>query len=170
MQKGDLLLLDIWAKISAPPGIYYDITWMGFIDKSVPEKYENRFQIIRQARDQALMFIKDKMSKNEPVYGWQVDDVCRQSISKAGYGEYFSHRTGHNIGEQVHGNGVNIDNLETKDERQILPGTCFSLEPGLYIPEQNVGFRTEIDVFIDDNKTVHVFGDIQQRIIPILTL
>ena len=168
MKDGDLVLLDLWGKKDRPGSIYYDITWMGYIGKKVPEKIETIFDIVRSARDTALGFVKDKFLKTEPVFGWQVDDVCREVIVKAGYGDYFTHRTGHNIGEQVHGNGVNIDNLETKDERQILPGLCFSVEPGIYLPDEKMGFRTEIDVFVTEKGEIKVCGDIQKSVIPIL--
>ena len=168
MKDGDLVLLDLWGKKDRPGSIYYDITWMGYIGKKVPEKIESIFNIVRSARDMALQFVTDKFLKTEPVFGWQVDDVCREVIVKAGYGDYFTHRTGHNIGEQVHGNGVNIDNLETKDERQILPGLCFSVEPGIYLPDEKMGFRTEIDVFVTEKGEIKVCGDIQKSVIPIL--
>ncbi|MFA6235274.1 MAG: M24 family metallopeptidase, partial [Bacteroidota bacterium] len=102
--------------------------------------------------------------------GWEVDDAVRKVIADAGYGEYFVHRTGHNIGLEVHGNGGHIDNLETKDDRVILPGTCFSIEPGIYMEHEKIGFRTEIDVFITDEGAVEVVGAIQTDVIPILTL
>lgn len=170
MKKGDLVLLDLWAKKNKPGSIYYDITWMGFIDNEVPEKIENIFQIDRTARDTAVNLVRERFGKKEPVHGWEVDDVCRKVIVDAGYGEYFTHRTGHNIGEEVHGNGVNIDNLETKDERLIIPGTCFSIEPGIYLEHEKIGFRTEIDVFVTDEGKVEVSGAIQEKVIPILTL
>ena len=170
MQEGDLVLLDLWAKDKKPGSIYYDITWMGYIGDKVPEKLEEIFQIIRSGRDAALEFIQTSFAQNKKIYGWQVDDVCRNVIAKAGYGDYFSHRTGHNIGEEVHGNGVHIDNLETKDERIILPGTCFSIEPGIYLPHEKIGFRTEIDVFVTDEGQVDVTGPMQENIIPILSI
>jgi Xaa-Pro dipeptidase len=170
MKRGDLLLLDLWAKKNRPGSIFYDITWMGFIDDTVPEKLENIFQIIASARDAALDLVRDRFAQKIPVYGWEVDDACRKVIIDAGFGDYFTHRTGHNIGEEVHGNGVHIDNLETKDERLILPGTCFSVEPGAYLPEEKIGFRTEIDVFVTDEGEVDVAGPIQKNIIPILSL
>jgi Xaa-Pro dipeptidase len=168
MKEGDIVLLDLWGKKARPGSIYYDITWMGYIGDKAPEKITAIFQIVCSARDTALQFVKDKFSSNEPVFGWQVDDVCREVIVKAGYGDSFTHRTGHNIGEQVHGNGVNIDNLETKDERQILPGVCFSVEPGIYLPDEKMGFRTEIDVFVTEKGEIKVCGDIQKNVIPIL--
>jgi len=170
MKKGDLLLLDLWAKKNRPGSIFYDITWMGFIDDSVPQKLEGFFQIIARARDAALTLIKQRFTHNQPLHGWEVDDACRNVVKEAGLEKYFTHRTGHNIGEEVHGNGVHIDNLETKDGRLILPGTCFSIEPGLYMPDDKIGFRTEIDVFVTDEGKVDVAGPIQQKVIPILTL
>jgi len=170
MKEGDLVLLDLWAKMDKPGSIYYDITWMGYIGTEVPEKIENIFQIGRQARDTAVNFVKDRFASNTPVFGWEVDNACRKVIDDAGYGEYFTHRTGHNIAEEVHGNGVHIDNLETKDERLIIKGTCFSIEPGIYIEHEKIGFRTEIDVFVTDEGTVEVFGAIQEKVVAILNL
>jgi Xaa-Pro dipeptidase len=170
MKEGDLVLLDLWAKLKEPGSIYYDITWMGFIGTSIPDNINKYFQIIAKARDTAHEFIKDRFEKNEPTHGWEVDFFCRKEVIDAGYGEYFSHRTGHNIGEEVHGSGVNMDNLETKDERIIIPGTCFSIEPGLYMLEKKLGFRTEIDVYITEDGKAEVAGPIQQEVIAIMNL
>ncbi len=170
LKEGDLVLLDLWAKKNRPGSIYYDITWMGYIGTEVPEQIEKLFQIPKKAREAALDFIKNRLKAKKDVFGWEVDERCRSVIREAGYGEYFIHRTGHNIGEEVHGNGVHIDNLETKDERKILPGTCFSIEPGIYMPEKKLGFRTEIDVFVTEIGTVSVSGAIQENVIPILSL
>ncbi len=170
MKEGDLVLIDIWAKKSKPGSIFYDVTWMGFIGEEVPEKIEQIFKIAAKARDAAHKFVADRYASATPVYGWEVDDACRNVIEEAGYGKYFIHRTGHNIGEEVHGNGAHIDNLETKDLRVIIPGTCFSIEPGIYIPDEKIGFRTEIDVFVTDEGNVEVVGDIQQSVIPIMKL
>ncbi|MDZ7725450.1 MAG: M24 family metallopeptidase [candidate division KSB1 bacterium] len=170
MKQGDLVLIDLWAKQDVPGGIYYDITWMGFIDTEVPDSYDSLFSIIASARDAAVKLVEQRFAEKKPVHGWQVDEVCRNVIKDAGYGDYFTHRTGHNIGEEVHGNGVHIDNLETRDERKILPGTCFSIEPGIYMPEKNMGFRTEIDVFVTEDGKIDITGDVQQRILPILSL
>jgi Xaa-Pro dipeptidase len=170
MKIGDLVLIDLWAKMNRPGSIYYDITWMGFIGQEVPEKLENIFQIIRKARDTASQLVKERFDTNTPVFGWQVDDACRKVVIDAGYGDYFSHRTGHNIGEEVHGNGVHIDNLETKDERIIIRGTCFSVEPGIYLEHEKIGFRTEIDVFVTDEGNVEIYGAVQESILPILNL
>jgi len=170
MKKGDLVLLDLWAKKNRPGSIYYDITWMGYVGEKVPERIENRFQILRTARETALKLVEESFAAGRTIYGWQVDDACRKVVVDAGYGEYFTHRTGHNIGEEVHGNGVNIDNLETKDERKILPGTCFSIEPGIYLLHEKLGFRSEIDVFITDDGKVEVMGAKQDKVIAILSL
>ncbi len=168
IKEGDLLLLDLWAKKDVPGGIYYDITWMGVVAAEAPQRMEDIFDVIVRARNAALALVEERFAAGTPVYGWEVDDACRNVVVTAGYGEYFIHRTGHNIGEEVHGNGVNIDNLETKDERTILPGTCFSVEPGIYMPKDNMGFRTEIDVFVTDEGKVTVTGPMQEKLIPVL--
>lgn len=170
MNEGDLVLIDLWAKKNEPGAIYYDITWMGYIGVDVPKHIEEIFQVARKGRDAAYNLVKERFSKNETVYGWEIDDACRKVLTEAGYGKYFIHRTGHNIGEEVHGNGAHIDNLETKDERKIIKGTCFSIEPGIYMPEEKLGFRTEIDVFVTDEEEVEVFGAIQENVIPILNI
>jgi Xaa-Pro dipeptidase len=168
MREGDLVLLDLWAKKNVPGSIYYDITWMGYIGTEIPDAIERIFQIARTARDTALELVRSRFGSGTPVRGWEVDDACRRVIVDAGYGEHFTHRTGHNIGEDVHGNGVNIDNLETRDDRTIIRGSCFSIEPGIYLPDERMGFRTEIDVFVTDDGTVEVAGAVQERLVPIL--
>ncbi|HPI19512.1 MAG TPA: M24 family metallopeptidase [Candidatus Kapabacteria bacterium] len=168
MKEGDLVLIDLWAKKNVPGSIFYDITWMGYIGSSVPDKFENVFQVIKNARDAAVNTVKEAFANNSLIRGCDVDDACRNVVVEAGYGKYFIHRTGHNIGEEVHGNGVHIDNLETKDERVIIPGTCFSVEPGIYMPEEKMGFRTEVDVFVSDERKVEIFGAVQQNILALL--
>jgi Xaa-Pro aminopeptidase len=170
MKEGDLVLLDLWAKKAAPGSIYYDITWMGYIGREVPARIEKIFQAAAGARDTAVQLVRDRFSAGIPLHGWEVDDACRAVVTAAGYGDAFTHRTGHNIGEEVHGNGVHIDNLETKDERTIIPGTCFSIEPGIYLEHEKLGFRTEIDVFVTDEGAVEISGPIQAAVIPILAL
>ncbi|HAW09249.1 MAG TPA: hypothetical protein DCW42_08840 [Bacteroidetes bacterium] len=167
MKEGDLVLLDLWAKLSKPRSIYYDITWMGYIGNEIPEKIDKIFKIATGARDAALSFVKDKFAKNEPLRGSELDDHCRKYIADRGYGDAFIHRTGHNIGEEVHGNGTHIDNLETRDDRFLIKGSCFSIEPGIYLPDEKIGFRTELDVFIEQNGKVDVFGAIQDEIVKI---
>lgn len=170
IKEGDLVLLDLWAKKNEPGAIYYDITWMGYVGTSVPQNIEDIFQVIRKARDTAHNMVKESFAQGKTIHGWEVDDACRKVVIDAGYGEYFIHRTGHNIAEEVHGNGAHIDNLETKDERRILPGTCFSVEPGIYMPDKFLGFRTEIDVYITDAGEVKVEGAIQEKVVEILNL
>jgi Xaa-Pro dipeptidase len=168
IKKGDFVLLDIWAKLKQPNSVYADITWTGFAGHDIPEKYIKIFDIVRGARDAAVDFVKRSISKKEQMYGWQVDDVARKYITDRGYGEYFVHRTGHSIGQEVHGNGANIDNLETRDERRLVPKTGFSIEPGIYLPE--FGVRSEIDVYIDENDVFIGGQPIQTAIVPILDL
>ena len=129
IRQGDLVLIDLWAKQAGPGAVYADITWTGFVGPSVPKRHQEIFGIVRQARDAAVTFTRDQVEAGIFPFGWEVDDVCRQVIQDAGYGKYFVHRTGHSIGEEVHGNGVNIDNLETQDARRLLTNTCFSIEP-----------------------------------------
>ncbi len=165
-KQGDTVLIDLWAKLGKPGSIYYDITWVGYIGDRPPEKYQRIFETVKRARDAAVEFVKDRFSRKQPCYGWQVDDVCRAVVKKAGFGKNFSHRTGHSIGEEVHGNGVNIDNLETRDERQIVPGCCFSIEPGIYL-EGEMAARTEINMFIRHDGVPEVTGEMQQELVRI---
>lgn len=170
IKEGDLVLIDLWAKLKEDKSIYYDITWMGFVGYSIPERISSIFNVVAKARDAAFNLIRQRFTNNQLIFGYEVDDAARKAITEAGYGNYFTHRTGHNIGEEVHGNGTHMDNLETRDERKIIPGSCFSIEPGIYIEDEKIGFRTEIDVVITNSSQVVVYGDIQQSVIPILTL
>jgi len=169
IKKGDFVLLDIWAKLSAPHNaIYADITWTGFVGESVPQKYVDIFEVVRGARDAALAYVSEKVAGKHTVHGYQVDDVSRNYIAERGYGDKFVHRTGHSICTEVHANGANIDNLETKDEREIIAHTGFSIEPGVYLEE--FGVRSEIDAYVGDDEVL-VFGQpIQTEVIPILSL
>ena len=161
-----MVLIDLWAKQAGPGAVYADITWTGFVGPSVPKRHQEIFGIVRQARDAAVTFTRDQVEAGIFPFGWEVDDVCRQVIQEAGYGKYFVHRTGHSIGEEVHGNGANIDNLETQDARRLLPNTCFSIEPGIYLPDE-FGIRSELDVFLSFNSAVVHGLPIQTEIIPI---
>ena len=165
IRAGDLLLLDIWAKLNRPDSVYYDITWVGYLGNRVPDSYAKIFRVVREARDNAVRFIQDAIAKRREIHGWEVDAVARKTIKKAGYGKNFVHRTGHSIGQEVHGNGANMDGLETRDDRKIVPHTCFSIEPGIYLPE--FGIRTEVNVYVDE-KEARVTGAIQQEILPLL--
>ncbi len=165
LAEGEMLLLDMWGKTRAPNSVYYDITWMGFLGKTVPSKYAKAFEVVRAGRDNAVAFVHDAVKTGKKIAGWQVDKVARDTIRKAGYGKAFVHRTGHSIGTEVHGNGANMDSLETKDDRPIIPHTCFSIEPGIYLPE--FGIRSEVNVYVAD-RLARVTGAIQTEIIPIL--
>lgn len=162
IKKEDRILIDLWAKIDVPTGVYYDITWCGYLGKRHPKKYVEMFNIVVQARNLAKNFISERLEKGERVLGWEVDDVSRRYISGKGYGDYFTHRTGHSIDTKVHGSGVNIDNFETRDQREITPCICFSIEPGIY--KGDIGVRSEISVLIDNNRKV-VVGEEQERLI-----
>ena len=165
IRAGDLLLLDIWAKSNRPGSVYYDITWMGYLGKRVPDPYAKIFRIVREARDRAVDFVKESIAKGKTIHGWEVDLIARETIRKTGYGKYFLHRTGHSIGQEVHGNGANMDGLETKDDRSIIPHTCFSIEPGIYLPE--FGIRSEVNVYVYDREA-RVTGAMQDEILPLL--
>lgn len=162
IRRGDLVLLDMWAKLDVPEGVYYDITWVGYCGERAPEAMEKVFCIVRDARDRAIARVKAAVAAKESLCGYQVDDAARAHIRDAGYAEYFFHRTGHSIGAEVHGTGANMDNLETHDERRVIPWTCFSIEPGIYLPE--FGVRSEVDVFVDET-TARVTGEAQDRLL-----
>jgi Xaa-Pro aminopeptidase len=165
IREGDLLLLDVWGKTKAAGSVYYDITWVGYLGAKVPEKMAKVFGIVREARDKAIELIQSSVAAGKPLQGWQVDKAARKVIDKAGYGKYFFHRTGHNIGQTVHGNGVNMDGLETHDVRHLIPKTCNSIEPGIYLPE--FGIRSEVNVYIGE-KEARVTGAIQREILALL--
>jgi Xaa-Pro aminopeptidase len=167
IREGDFVLIDLWAKLDKPRAVYSDLTWTCFVGKTVPEKYEKVFQIVAKGRDAGIARVKSAFAKREPLMGWQVDQATREVIDQAGYGEYFVHRTGHSLGQEVHGNGANMDGLETREERRVMPRTCFTIEPGIYLPE--FGVRSETNVFVDANNNVHVTGgDVQTRVVPLL--
>jgi len=164
IQKGDTILIDLWAKLKKKGSVFADITWCGFAGKNPPAEYTHIFHLVRDARKAGVDFIRRKFEKHEICRGWEVDDVVRSSIAEGGYGDHFIHRTGHSIGEEVHGNGVNIDNLETREERSLIPGICFSIEPGIYI-EGKMAARSEINVFITPGGEVVAGGDQQEELI-----
>jgi Xaa-Pro aminopeptidase len=167
LKRDDLVLIDLWAKQAASGSVYADITWTGFVGRHVPENQRTIFDIVRQGRDAALTYVQASVAGGEFPFGWEVDQTCRRVIEAAGYGDLFLHRTGHSIGEEVHGNGANIDGLETHDTRRLIPRTCFSIEPGIYLPGE-FGIRSELDVYVGDREAF-VFGlPLQQEIVPIL--
>lgn len=165
-EPGNTVLIDLWARLDQENGVYYDVTWCGYVGQEPPEEYVRIFECARDARKAAVKLIRERFAADEPCFGWEVDDACRNVVNQAGYGDYFLHRTGHSIGTAVHGNGANIDNLETRDERQLVPGICFSIEPGIYLPGK-MAVRSEINVFIRPNGEVVVYGDEQEKLILI---
>ncbi len=164
IREGDWVLLDVWGKKNTPHAVYYDITWTGFVGTSPSDKHRQLFRIVTAARDAGVNAVQAAISAGRKLAGWEVDDATRACIKAAGYGQYFPHRTGHSIATEVHGNGANMDNLEIHDERQILPNTCFSIEPGIYLPE--FGVRSEVDVLVRE-RSAEVTGRIQQEIVLI---
>jgi Xaa-Pro dipeptidase len=158
----DWLLIDMWAKADTADGVYYDITWTAYCGPEPPSKMQNIFEIVRGARDRAVTFVQRGIREGRTLRGFEVDDVARGHIREHGYAESFFHRTGHSIGAEVHGAGANMDNLETHDERRLIPSTCFSVEPGIYLPE--FGVRSEVDVFVEADGA-RVTGEAQQHIV-----
>ena len=164
ISQNDLVLIDLWAKLKAPGSVYYDVTWMGYAGEVPPDEKKRIFGIVSGARDAAVSFIKISVAAQESICGYQVDDVTRGHIAKHGLAQFFFHRTGHSIGEEVHGTGANMDNLETHDDRRIIPWTCFSIEPGIYQPE--FGVRSEVNVFVGEKEAI-VTGEIQTELLLI---
>jgi Xaa-Pro dipeptidase len=165
VREGDLMLLDVWGKLDQPGSVYYDITWMGYLGAKVPKKYAQIFDATKHARDAAVNFVRESISAGRAIEGWQVDRVAREVIRKAGYAKQFIHRTGHNIGQEVHGAGANMDDMESHDVRRIIPRTCFSIEPGIYQPE--FGVRTEVNVYVGE-KEAGVTGAVQDEVLALL--
>jgi Xaa-Pro aminopeptidase len=164
IRRGDCLLMDVWAKVDSPDGVYYDITWTGYCGSEPPTAVQNVFEIVRQARDSAVALAQEAVAAGRSLRGFEVDDAARAVIHERGFDRYFTHRTGHSIGTEVHGAGANMDNLETHDERRIIPWTCFSVEPGIYLPE--FGIRSEVDVFVGPD-AARVTGEIQERLVTL---
>ena len=164
IRQGDFVLLDVWAKKNTPGAVYYDITWTGFVGQAPSDRMREIFHIVRQARDAGVKTVQEAVAAGRPLAGWEVDRAVRGQINQAGFGEYFIHRTGHSIGTDVHANGANMDDLEVHDERRILPNSCFSIEPGIYLPE--FGVRSEVNVLVR-GKAAEVTGKIQHEIVTI---
>ena len=165
--RENLVLIDLWAKRTEPGSVYGDITWTGYTGKRAPPKQQTIFEHVRRGRDAALSFVQERVASGRFPFGWEVDDVCRNVIREAGYGDFFLHRTGHSIGEEVHGSGANIDNLETQESRRLMPRTCFSIEPGIYLPGE-FGIRSELDVYVSDREALVYGQPLQTEIVPIL--
>lgn len=144
IRKNELVLLDLWGKLAAPGSVFADITWIGFVGETVPDQMTRAFDTICAARDAAVTVVQDAATAGRDVRGFEADRAARKVLIDAGYGEAILHRTGHSLGEQVHGNGAHLDDYETHDERRLLPGTGFTIEPGLYF--KDFGVRTEINM------------------------
>ena len=164
IKAGDFVLLDIWAKKKMPNAVYYDITWTGVIGEPT-DKQLKIFNVVRDARDAGVKKVQEAFAAKRKIAGWEVDEATRAHIASAGLAQFFTHRTGHSIGESVHGNGANMDNLETKDEREIIPNSCFSIEPGVYLPGE-FGVRSEVNV-LTRNGSADVTGKIQRELVRI---
>lgn len=164
IREGDIVLLDVWGKKNTPGAVYYDITWMGFVGPAPSTRMHEIFEVVRDARDAGVQVVLDAVHAGRPIAGWEVDRATRGHIKDAGYGDYFIHRTGHSIGTDVHSNGANMDDLEIHDERQLLPNSCFSIEPGIYLPE--FGVRSEVNMLVRA-KSAEVTGKIQREIVII---
>ncbi len=163
IREGDFVLIDMWAKQNKPDAVFYDITWTGVVGKP-SDKQREIFDIVRGGRDAGIKVVQDAFAAKRRIGGWEVDKATRDYITAKGYGKYFAHRTGHSIGVEIHSTGANMDNLETKDDREIIPNTCFSIEPGIYLPE--FGVRSEIDMIVRDGKA-EVSGKIQNELVLI---
>ena len=166
VQRGDWILIDLWCKKKVPGAVYADITRVAVADTSPTERHQEIYYIVLHAQKKATEFVESRVHQGKEIRGYEVDQVARQVIAEAGYGPYFTHRTGHNIHEQDHGPGANIDGFETYDDRLLIPQTCFSIEPGIYLP-QEFGVRQEYDVFIHPNKTIEINGGIQDSIVTL---
>ncbi len=166
IRTGDFVLIDCWAKLAGrPEAIWYDITWTAVVGREPTERENLIFRTVRDARDAAIRRIEDAYAAKEPIAGWQADDAAREIIRNAGLGPAFTHRTGHNIATVLHGNGAHLDNLETHDERLLLPDTCFSVEPGLYFPGE-FGIRSEVNMITRPGKAA-VTGPRQTELLRI---
>jgi Xaa-Pro aminopeptidase len=164
IRADELLLLDLWGKLSTPGAVFADITWVGYTGTSVPDEFARAFAAARDGRDAAIERVRSAVAAGEDLRGWQVDRACRDVLERAGYGEQFFHRTGHSLGEDVHGNGVHMDDYETHDDRRLIPGTGFTIEPGVYT--DRFGVRTEINMFIAE-RDARVTGPLQQEIVTL---
>lgn len=165
IRPGEMLLIDLWGKLPAPGSVFADITWVGYTGFSPPEEYVRAFAAARDGRDAAIELVKTSVAQGRDLRGWQVDRACRDVIERAGFGQFFIHRTGHSLGEDVHGNGVHMDDYETHDDRRLIPGTGFTIEPGVYT--DRYGVRTEINMFIGE-RDARVTGPLQTELVTLV--
>lgn len=164
IREGDVVLLDVWGKLDQPDAVYYDISWTGFVGRSAPSRVLEIFDIVRRSRDAAIQKVIGDISAGKKLAGWEVDKAARDVLVDAGYSRYLNNRVGHSIGTEVHGNGANIDNFESHDERELIPNTCFSIEPGIYLPE--FGLRSEVNMLVREG-SAEVTGRIQNELVLI---
>ncbi len=164
IMPGDFVLIDIWARKNLPGTVFYDITWTGVVGREPTAREREVFETVAAARDAAIQAVEQAFASGHAIAGWQADDAARNIIRAAGFGEYFTHRTGHNIATEIHGSGAHLDNFETHDERLVLPNTCFSVEPGIYLPE--FGVRSEVDMMTRPGEA-KVTGRVQRELVRI---
>ena len=164
IRPNELVLLDLWSKLRVPGAVFADITWVAYTGDRVPDEFARAFEAARDGRDAAVELVRSSTANGADLRGWQVDRACRDVIERAGYGNYFIHRTGHSLGEEVHGNGVHMDDYETRDDRRLIAGTGFTIEPGVYT--DRFGVRTEINMFVAEREA-RVSGPLQQEIVTL---
>ena len=166
IREGDLVLIDMWAKLVHPDAVYYDITWVAYCGQSAPDEMTRVFEVVSGARDAGVRLVEQRMGSGAELHGFEVDDAARGHIAAQGFAEYFIHRTGHSIGTEVHGAGANMDNFETHDDRRVIPCTCFSIEPGVYLP--HFGIRSEVNVYCGE-RDARVTGEKQERLLTLIS-
>jgi Xaa-Pro aminopeptidase len=164
INRDEVLLLDLWGKLDRPESVYADITWVAFTGREIPTHVARAFDTIVRARDAAIGLVQRALRAGTDLRGWQVDRAAREVLQAAGYSKEIWHRTGHSLGQEVHGNGANIDDYETHDDRRVLAGTGFTIEPGLYF--DTFGVRTEINVVVTESDA-QVTGPLQVRLLPL---
>lgn len=167
IKPNDFVLIDLWCKQKNPQAVFADVTWVGVAAAKPTPKQQEIFALVKKARDEGTKFIQERLKAKQPIQGWEVDQKCRDVVEAGGYGDFFIHRTGHNLGIELHGSGANLDNYETHDFRQLLPGTCFTIEPGIYIP-QEFGVRLEYDIYLTPELEMKITGGIQENIICLM--
>ena len=165
IQRDEIVLLDLWGKLDVAGAVFADITWVGYTGSPVPTEYASVFRVAREARDAAIALVVDSTRAGQELRGWEVDRAARSVINDAGFGEYFVHRTGHSLGEAVHGNGVHMDDYETHDDRRLLPGTGLTIEPGIYL--DRFGVRTEVNMYVGQ-ENAHVTGPLQEDLVGLV--
>jgi len=167
IKEGDFVLLDLWGRKPGPESVYADITWVGYVGQEIPEEHQKVFAIVKAARDEAIRFVSEQWKEKQEIRGFEVDDAARRVIREAGYGDFFIHRLGHSLGQEGHGNGTNLDNLETHDERLLVAHTGFTIEPGIYLPGK-FGVRSEVDLYLADEEARVTTQPVQEEIVRIL--